>query len=101
MVSDPITIERAELTAEVSRALIESLNAELTGSYPEPGATHFHLYPFYSGLASNSGILSDSTLNPIVPSAPLNANDHACHAHPTLKVQKRGSIGKKRKSAKC
>ncbi|HLY37066.1 MAG TPA: GNAT family N-acetyltransferase [Candidatus Binatia bacterium] len=40
-----ITIARAELTAEVSRTLIEALNAELAGLYPEPGATHFRLDP--------------------------------------------------------
>ncbi len=40
-----ITIARADLTAEVSRALINALNAELTGAYPEPGATHFGLTP--------------------------------------------------------
>jgi putative acetyltransferase len=45
MTSETITIARAELSAEVSRALIASLNAELTGVYPEPGANHFHLDP--------------------------------------------------------
>lgn len=40
-----ITIARAELTADVSRALIDSLNAELRGAYPEPGATHFRPDP--------------------------------------------------------
>src|SRR3989449_11059661 len=45
MASEPITIARVELTAEVSRALIDSLNAELSGVYPEPGANHFHLDP--------------------------------------------------------
>jgi len=45
MASETITIERAELTADVSRALIDSLNAELRGVYSEPGATHFHLDP--------------------------------------------------------
>jgi len=40
-----ITIARAELTAEVSRRLIEALNAELAGLYPEPGANHFRLDP--------------------------------------------------------
>jgi GNAT superfamily N-acetyltransferase len=45
MTSDTITIARAELSAEVSRALIASLNAELTGVYPEPGANHFALDP--------------------------------------------------------
>src|SRR5262249_7929249 len=38
-----ITVERAELTAEVSRVLIDALNAELGDLYPEPGATHFRL----------------------------------------------------------
>jgi len=45
MASETITIARAELSADVSRALINSLNAELRGIYPEPGATHFHLDP--------------------------------------------------------
>src|SRR5437870_5058996 len=45
MASETITIARAELTADVSRALIDSLNAELTGVDSEPGATHFHLDP--------------------------------------------------------
>ena len=45
MNSDSITITRAELTSDVSRALIAELNAELTGMYPEPGATHFGLDP--------------------------------------------------------
>jgi len=45
MASETITIARADLTAEVSRALIGSLNAELSDLYSEPGATHFHLDP--------------------------------------------------------
>jgi putative acetyltransferase len=45
MASETITIARVELTAQVSRALIDSLNAELSGVYPEPGANHFHLDP--------------------------------------------------------
>ena len=45
MVSEGITIRREELTADVSLSLIGSLNAELTGMYPEPGATHFGLDP--------------------------------------------------------
>ena len=45
MPSDPITIARADLTSEVSRALIGSLNAELSAEYAEPGATHFQLDP--------------------------------------------------------
>lgn len=40
-----ITITRADLTAEASRLLIEALNTELSGAYPEPGATHFGLQP--------------------------------------------------------
>ena len=40
-----VAIVRTELTADVSRKLIEALNAELSGAYPEPGATHFGLAP--------------------------------------------------------
>ncbi|MSO83805.1 MAG: GNAT family N-acetyltransferase [Acidobacteria bacterium] len=45
MASDTITIARADLTAEVSRALIGALNDELRDAYSEPGATHFQLDP--------------------------------------------------------
>lgn len=45
MAPQTITIARAALTADDSRALIEALNAELTGAYPEPGANHFGLHP--------------------------------------------------------
>ena len=40
-----IVIARTDFTAEVSRVLIAALNAELSGAYPEPGATHFGLDP--------------------------------------------------------
>jgi GNAT superfamily N-acetyltransferase len=43
MPPEAITIERAELTDDVSRVLIDALNAELSALYPEPGATHFDL----------------------------------------------------------
>ena len=43
--ANAIRIARAELTDDVSRTLIEFLNAELMGTYPEPGATHFGLDP--------------------------------------------------------
>lgn len=45
MAPDPITIARADLAADDSRALIGALNAELSGMYPEAGATHFGLDP--------------------------------------------------------
>ena len=45
MAPDTITIARASLTDEVSRGLVASLNAELSGAYIEPGATHFQLDP--------------------------------------------------------
>jgi len=45
MASEAITIARAELTAQVSRDLIASLDAELSALYPEPGANHFQLDP--------------------------------------------------------
>ena len=43
--SDPIRVVRAELTDDVSQALIQALNAELSAMYPEPGANHFSLDP--------------------------------------------------------
>jgi GNAT superfamily N-acetyltransferase len=43
--SQTVTVERAALTDDVSRALIESLNAELRGLYPEAGPDHFRLDP--------------------------------------------------------
>jgi GNAT superfamily N-acetyltransferase len=45
MTADTIVIERAELDHDVSRALIDSLNAELRGAYDTPGANHFRLDP--------------------------------------------------------
>ena len=45
MTSDTVTIVRAELTDAASRDLVDSLNAELTGLYPQPGANHFRLDP--------------------------------------------------------
>jgi putative acetyltransferase len=44
-IAEPITVRRAELSAEASRVLIAALNTELSGAYPEPGATHFGLQP--------------------------------------------------------
>jgi GNAT superfamily N-acetyltransferase len=43
MAAETIRIERTALTDDVSRALINSLNAELNALYPEPGANHFQL----------------------------------------------------------
>jgi GNAT superfamily N-acetyltransferase len=45
MAPETITIERAELTDDGCRSLIDSLNAELSARYPEPGARHFQLSP--------------------------------------------------------
>ena len=45
MPHEPITFARSDLTDDASRALIAALNAELSGLYPEPGATHFRLDP--------------------------------------------------------
>lgn len=39
------SIVRVDLTAGVSRALIRSLNDELSSMYSEPGANHFDLTP--------------------------------------------------------
>lgn len=54
MTTEAISISRADLTAEISRALVDALNAELTGLYPEAGATHFHLDP--ADVSSGRGV---------------------------------------------
>jgi peroxiredoxin/GNAT superfamily N-acetyltransferase len=38
-----LTIRRFDIFAPEAQALIDSLNAELSGRYPEPGANHFRL----------------------------------------------------------
>jgi len=43
--AEPVTLTRAAVTDDVSLALIGALNAELSRTYPEPGATHFALDP--------------------------------------------------------
>lgn len=40
-----VHIRRADITSAVAQSLIGELNAELSGLYPEPGATHFRLDP--------------------------------------------------------
>lgn len=45
MTAGVITIVRADLADDASRALIQALNAELSEMYPEPGANHFGLDP--------------------------------------------------------
>lgn len=40
-----IDIRREDVTSPVAAALIGALNAELTATYPEEGATHFRLDP--------------------------------------------------------
>src|SRR5262249_25464829 len=54
MTTETITIERADLTADASLALIDALNAEIKTIYPEPGATHFRLDP--EEVADGSGV---------------------------------------------
>jgi len=38
-----LVVRREALESEAARTLIGALNAELSGEYPEPGATHFRL----------------------------------------------------------
>ncbi|HEU0300314.1 MAG TPA: GNAT family N-acetyltransferase [Longimicrobium sp.] len=45
MPPETITITRAGLADDASRALITALNAELSATYSEPGANHFGLEP--------------------------------------------------------
>jgi putative acetyltransferase len=41
--ADALSIQREDLQSHAARGLIQALNAELTATYPEPGATHFRL----------------------------------------------------------
>jgi len=43
--SNELCIERAPITGDVARTLIQTLNAELSAAYHEPGANHFRLDP--------------------------------------------------------
>jgi GNAT superfamily N-acetyltransferase len=65
-----ITIERCDLLSPTAADLIAALNAELSKTYPEPGATHFRLGPeevaegkgvfvvaLYGGKAAGCGAL--------------------------------------------
>jgi putative acetyltransferase len=45
MAPGDVTIQRFDLMAPAAQGLIEALNAELAGLYPEPGANHFRLDP--------------------------------------------------------
>jgi GNAT superfamily N-acetyltransferase len=40
-----LIVRREPLTSSTAAVLIQALNAELSGLYPEPGATHFRLDP--------------------------------------------------------
>ncbi|MEO8634004.1 MAG: GNAT family N-acetyltransferase [Gemmatimonadales bacterium] len=40
-----VTVHRCALSSPAAESLIAALNAELSGLYPEPGATHFRLEP--------------------------------------------------------
>jgi GNAT superfamily N-acetyltransferase len=40
-----LIVRREPLTSSTAAMLIQALNAELSGLYPEPGATHFRLEP--------------------------------------------------------
>jgi putative acetyltransferase len=40
-----VLVQRSDILSPAARSLIEALNAELSGRYPEQGATHFRLDP--------------------------------------------------------
>ena len=50
----PLEIAAEPLTSPVAVTLIEALNMELAGRYPEPGATHFRLHP--NEVAPGAGV---------------------------------------------
>jgi GNAT superfamily N-acetyltransferase len=41
----PVVVSRVDLASPTAQALIAALDVELSGRYPEPGATHFRLDP--------------------------------------------------------
>lgn len=41
--NSPVIVQRADILSATARSLIEALNAELLGRYPEEGACHFRL----------------------------------------------------------
>jgi putative acetyltransferase len=45
MGSNDITVQRTDILSPTARTLIEALNVELSGRYPEEGACHFRLDP--------------------------------------------------------
>ena len=50
----PITIQPADILSPPAQSLIQSLNAELLATYPEPGACHFRLDP--NEVAPGNGV---------------------------------------------
>ena len=48
-----LEVTRADVTSALALGLITELNAELTATYPEPGATHFRLDP--ADVSESSG----------------------------------------------
>ena len=51
---DALDISAESLTSPVAVALIQALDTELSGRYPEPGATHFRLDP--NEVAPGAGV---------------------------------------------
>jgi GNAT superfamily N-acetyltransferase len=45
MGSNDLTVQRTDILSPMARGLIEALNVELSGRYPEEGACHFRLDP--------------------------------------------------------
>jgi GNAT superfamily N-acetyltransferase len=65
MGSNDITVQRTDILSPTARGLIEALNTELSGRYPEEGACHFRLDPDEVASGCGAFLVASRAGNPI------------------------------------
>ena len=60
-----VVVQRVDILSAPARALIEALNAELSGRYPEEGATHFRLDPAEVADGQGAFLIASSSGKPV------------------------------------
>jgi putative acetyltransferase len=60
-----VVVQRVDILSAPARALIEALNAELSGRYPEEGATHFRLDPGEVADGQGAFLIASSSGKPV------------------------------------
>lgn len=60
-----LIVRREDIRSSIAASLIQSLNAELSRQYPEPGATHFRLDPDEVGEGRGSFLVAYADGGPI------------------------------------